>query len=111
MSILEKVLKIRIEFLLFIPFPAEWHFRVGVHIVFLEEGIFVIQIKGKSQNPESMQGDDPVVYVISGPDRVTVDPVCDTAIESMMDACYRESDTYRTGGKMRSKCRCGCSHG
>ena len=67
-----------------------------------------IQINGKIQSPESRQGDDQTVYAVSGPVGVAVESVCEETIDAMMDAYYRQRDTA-AGGKMRSKCRCGCS--
>ena len=61
----------------------------------------------KSQREESSPGDQ-TVYGVSGPVRVSVDIVCDDALDAMMEAHHREGNTY-TSGKAQNKCRCGCT--
>jgi len=68
-----------------------------------------IHINQNNRNPERLTRSDQTVCVFSGPGNMAVESVYDRDIEDMMETYHRDGDTY-TGGAIRSKCRCGCSH-
>jgi len=69
----------------------------------------VVEIKIETMNQgESLRESDQIVYVVNGQGGLAVDPVCDRDIDAILETYRREGDTY-TGGRIRSKCRCGCS--